>query len=143
MPLCNINVDRVLTTEEVAIVLNEDAKKEDAEFKVLLRRWKKLINMKLWSNKLPTDRAFVKAWAEGRCYKLKSQITKKELVYFAYQPPYFFDFWFEKKPSIKGLSMYELESLVEKMEDSDVSIIQILLDAGFVLDLLIPCEVMK
>ncbi|MEG3878977.1 hypothetical protein QT972_16610 [Microcoleus sp. herbarium7] len=137
--LLNRNQDRVLTNDEVKQILLEDAEVEDAEVEALMKRWNNLLLVYQWeSNKLIPDHLIkVKAWKDGCLYRLKPACTGSvETLYNTYST--FPHCWLAKKPyksALEGLSMFDIEELVGKMEAAGS--IKTLLDEGFTLNLII------
>lgn len=135
--------DRTLTNDEVRQLLLEESELEDAEFKAI-KRWNSLLSIKLWQHNtalkwmetlIPDHLVKVKAWKDGSHYILKpahpgSVQTTHETFSFVC--------WLAKKPFksvLEGLSMFDIEELVRKMESNNP--IKVLLEEGFTLSLIV------
>lgn len=132
MPLSNINVDHVLSTEEVKEMLMEDRLEFDLHIKQVKKRWNTLLLCDLWAkNKpIPDDRVVVKAWKESGVFKFKPE--NRACTFF---PKLSIHCWLAEKPKHTGLCIGELEDLVCKMELENVT--KVLLEAGFVLRVIV------
>ena len=129
--------DRVLTTTEAKQLLVEDVENEDTEFKALMERWDSLLSIKLFQRNvfIPDHLIRAKAWKDGSLYRLKpahsgSVQTTHETFSFVC--------WLAKKPyksALEGLSMFDIEELVCKMESDNP--IKVLLSEGFTLSLIV------
>jgi hypothetical protein len=135
MSVIDLSTDRILTTEEVIILLQEDAKTEDKAFRRIKRCWMELIESKSFVHETPFN--YVRAEKKGAYYHFVCTQPKKELIW---EFPNFLDFAFKQAPSKSGLSMQEQEELVERMEHCDP--IQVLLDSGYILDLVVPDRIL-
>ncbi len=129
--------DRVLTNAEVKQLLTEDTKGEDRDFARIKRRWKALIESKkhLKYDSLPYN--LVQAEKRGDYYCITCKVPFK---WIEWKFPNFLNFAFAETPSKAGLSMLELEEIVQKMEQGDP--IQALLDAGYILNLIVPDKIL-
>lgn len=132
MPLANINVDRVLSTDEVREILVEDCYEFDSHIKQVKKRWDTLLLCDTWAKKkpVPDDRVVVTAWKEGSVFKLKPE--NRPCTFY---PNLSFHCWLAEKPKANGLCIGDLESLVCRMEVDNI--IKVLLEAGFVLKLVV------
>lgn len=132
MSLSNINVDRILSTQEVREMLADDCWEFDSHVKQIKKRWNVLLLCNLWAkNKpIPDDRTVVTAWKEGSVYKLKPE--NRACTFY---PKLSFHCWLAEKPKITGLSVEDLEVVVCKMETDNT--IRALLESGFILKLVV------
>lgn len=132
--------DRVLTTAEVKQLLAEDTANEETKFKVLMKRWNSLLLASQWVSGTPVPDHLVgaKVWKDGSLYQLKP--THSGSLCISYNA-FWFTCWLAKKPyksALEGLSMFDIEELVDKMElDSPI---KVLLNEGFTLSLVV-CKV--
>ena len=129
--------DRVLTTTESKQLLAEDTENEDAEFKALMKRRDSLLSASQWvSNTLIPDNLIrAKAWKDGSLYQLRPAHSGSLCVSYN---AFWFICWLAKKPyksALEGLSMFDIEELVCKMESDNP--IKVLLDEGFTLSLIV------
>ena len=136
MPLSNLNDDRILSTEEVRKMLQEDVWEFDSYVRQLTNRWNLLLRASSWNKAIPVpeDRIIVKAWKEGSVF-----ILKPEGRVCTFYPTFGFCCWLTGKtpdmPKKSGLCIEEFEQIVCKMEVDNT--IKVLLEAGFILKLIV------
>lgn len=149
MPLSDINVDRVLTHQEVVTMLAEDAKKEDAELSRTVKHW----NSTLSHWKQPSGNIFsvskvqALAWKEESTYIFqlrenpKIKIPKQSLDGHKYGYKCVTEICrlarMPRQSQLEGLSIGDIEEISSRFILKE-SPIKCLLDAGFTLDLIVP-----
>jgi hypothetical protein len=108
----------------------------------------KTIKSVLWNSNcgIPHDKTCVDVHIEGRSrhYVVYDERTQENVVLSQSQitsEEINAGWWLRSKPSISGLSMFDLESLVIEMEE--VGVIKALLNAGFTLNIIIPSRVFQ
>lgn len=147
MPLSNIDVDRILSVEEVRMLLAEDSAIEDEEFVEIKRRWTYCLK-KCWRSKkycdLRTDKVRVKIYKEEQTYIFATEDGKTihrqslcgkeygyrcitEISYLTEMP---------RQSQLEGMSVADLEEISSKFLKN--SPIKCLVDAGFTLKLIVP-----
>ena len=129
--------DRVLTTTEAKQLLAEDTENDDIQVKTLMKRWNSLLSASQWVSDtlIPDHLIRAKAWKDGSLYRLKPahsgslRISCKtfQLICWLAKKPY--------KSALEGLSMFDIEELVRKIEANRP--IKVLLDEGFTLSLIV------
>jgi hypothetical protein len=151
MPLSDINVDRVLTHQEVVTMLTEDAVKEDAKQSRILKHWDSTLrHWKQSSGTLvttPSDKVRSLVWKEELTYIFqlrenpKIKIPKQSLDGRKYGYSYVTDLCrlakMPRQSQLEGLSIGDIEEISTRFIIKE-SPIKCLLDAGFTLDLIVP-----
>lgn len=147
MPLPNVDVDRVLTREEVRAMLLEETIVEDAEIAKTMKRWNYLLK-KCWLSKAACNsdpgKILATAWKEEQTYVFltdKGEVRRRSLCAKAYGYRCVTEIsWLYKMPTnaqLEGLSISEIEEISDKFFLVDHPV-KCLLDAGFTLRLAVP-----
>jgi len=149
MPLSNINVDRILSDQEVRQMLLEDAVKEDEGIAEITKQWKDYLKL-YWRSKefcnRQADKIPVKAWKEEGTYIFSVQ-GEKRLIYkqslcgeaYGYQCITEMSYLtaMPRNSQLEGISIAEIEEICNSFYLKG-SPIKCLLDAGFTLNLIVP-----
>jgi len=149
MPLSNINVDRVLSSSEVRLMLSEEAEEDDREIAQIMKRWTRCLRQCLRSkafcdNNPNKIRATV--WKEEQTYIFETadkQIKKQSLCGKSYGYQCITEIShltkMPTKTQMEGISISVIEEISDKFFLVS-SPIKCLLDAGFILELSVPRE---
>lgn len=146
MQYLNRNIDRVLTGNEVHLMLLEEALAEDADISKSIARWYSLLEKVKFPKKEDSDwigKTRVKAWKEEQTYIFKDiyDDSQASTRYFTGEchDVYFNQCWLATIPGkkqLEGLSLAEIEDVSDKFYLAG-NPIKILLDSGFQLNLVV------
>jgi len=152
MPLSNINVDRVLSSSEVRLMLSEEAEEDDREIAQIMKRWTQGLKKGCWRPKEICDEYIDKmiratVWKEEQAYIFetvgKKTIYKRSLCAKSYGYRCITEIsHLTKMPTssqLEGISISVIEEISDKFFLVS-SPIKCLLDAGFILELSVPRE---
>jgi hypothetical protein len=140
----NSSTVRILNAKEVKAMLLLDAEIEDKKIGLVRYDWTKSIKSVLWNPNcgIPHDKICVDVHVMGCDYVAyvehrQENVTLTQITSEDIQA----NWWLKSSPSVSGLSIFDLEDLVDKMKE--VGVIKALFDAGFTLTVIIPARLLR